>query len=140
MYVKEWQKLETTFKRLYYTLKLEENYQRNLVIENQDLKDIKHYFIEVMEQDFNTANAITALQSLLKIINLNIRKKDNYHFLNQALKLLKEIMRVLGLKVGKSNVKKSDISNYKAWIDARNNKNFQLADQLRDKLIRRGLL
>ncbi|MFA7560614.1 MAG: cysteine--tRNA ligase [Candidatus Izemoplasmatales bacterium] len=140
MYVKEWQKLETTFKRLYYTLKLEENYQRNLVIENQDLKDIKHYFIEVMEQDFNTANAITALQSLLKIINLNIRKKDNYHFLNQALKLLKEIMRVLGLKVVKSNVKKSDISNYKAWIDARNNKNFQLADQLRYKLIRRGLL
>lgn len=140
MYVKEWQKLETTYKKLYYTLKLEEQFQENPSIENPDLEYLRKDFIQVMEQDFNTANAITSLQSLLKIINLNIREKDNYHFLNQALKLLKEIMKVLGLKVKKSNILKKDIADYKMWLNARKDKNFDLADKLRDKLMARGLL
>ncbi len=86
------------------------------------------------------ANDITALQSLLKIMNVSIRKKKSAHYYNELNQAVQYMVNILGLKVELKAMSQEDKNMYHQWEEARKNKNFDLADQLRAKLTERGIL
>ncbi|XFA98239.1 cysteine--tRNA ligase [Candidatus Izemoplasma sp. B36] len=140
MYIKEWNKLENTLKSLFFKLDINDKRYDNIDIINEDIvKEIEN-FKEAMDNDFNTANAITALQSILRLTNVNIRKKDNYDLLNQLYKSIMYMIGIIGLRVELNPISKENRNLYNAWQLARKNKEFNKADELRKTLTDRGVL
>lgn len=110
---------------------------------NNDLKlnlyKYKDNFINAMDDDLNTADAIACLFDLVREINSNILNKDesvSKTILQEALDLFNELSGVLGLVY--SNNKSKDNAEIERLINersiARKNKDWVLADKLRDKL------
>jgi len=139
MYKKEYEKLETTMKQLHRKLDLQ-NQLRIVDITDVDISAHIHTFDEAMEDDFNTANAITAMQSLLKFINISIRKKLSSDIYNQMLKAIQYMTHILGLYVPLQQLSNDDKILYQQWQTARQDKDFEQADKLRDELMNRGVL
>lgn len=139
MYIKEYEKLNTIARQIFVKLELA-NKLTEVKITDQEIKSLVKEFDNSLEDDFNTANAITALQSLLKIANAGIRKKIDYDYLNQLLKALNYMSYILGLDIKMERLSEEDKTMYHDWQNARKAKDFKLADKLRDELIDRGLL
>lgn len=140
MYIKEWQKLETAVKSLYLKLDLALAINENILLSSENIKTEISNFNLAMEDDFNTANAITALQSLIKLINASLRQKSSFEFLNELLIAVKYMIEVLGLRIEFNPMDDEARNLYKDWEAARINKDFALADKLRNELIARGIL
>ena len=91
----------------------------------------------IMDEDFNTSNLITYLLDLVKEINTKMRNKEDYIDVYDKINL---IVYILGLKYEFVDLSSDDLSMYKEWVDARNNKNFGIADKLRDELIKQNII
>lgn len=139
MYIKEWEKLENTYKSLFFKLDIEDAFN-NTPIKEQVVLDEINNFNENMDNDFNTANAITAIQALIKIANQNIRKPNNLEMLNEIFIGLKYMTDILGLEVKTERISKENKDIYLAWQQARKNKDFDKADELRKTLNEKGVL
>lgn len=139
VYVNEWEKLVRTYKALYLKLDLADGLYSNAKIE-PDLLLIYKEFLQAMDNDFNTPNAITALQNLNKKVNQMLRSKTEAEVLLSALKLFNDFFNVLGLKVETSPLSEEDKEVYKNWIKARKEKDFKNADLYRDILQEKGII
>ncbi|MDD3129059.1 MAG: cysteine--tRNA ligase [Candidatus Izemoplasmatales bacterium] len=140
MYIKEWQKLETAVKSLYFQLDLSKEFKENVEIKEKEIVDELNRFNEAMAEDFNTANAITSLQTMIKLINQSLRKKLDYNYLNQSLKTITHMINILGLKVDLVKLDDNDRDLYNMWQNARKEKNFEKADSIRKELSSKGIL
>ncbi len=114
----------------------EEKIKETLLTHKQD-------FINAMDDDFNTADAITALFELARDINTNInaQTKPSRELCDFALSLYNELAGVLGLLY---NEKKNEVDDdIQALIDRRNaarkSKDWATADKIRDELKERGI-
>lgn len=91
-------------------------------------------FKECLEDDLNTANAITLLYDLLKEDTTDSTK----------IKVIEEMDKVLSLDLLKKEEKEIDEAYIKEMIEKRNNakkeKNYALADSIRDELERKGII
>lgn len=101
----------------------------------------KEKFKESMEDDLNTADAISAIFELVKEINTVTSENSTKEFCEKELGLLTELSGVLGLL--KEN-EKSDIPEEVSNLveerqAARKAKDFARADEIRDELKRRGI-
>ena len=95
-------------------------------------------FEEYMNDDFNTPNVITLLLSLVKDLNQKIRNKDN-NILTLTNKIL-TITNILGLSYSMPEFTEKQKETYNNWIKAREDKDFALADTLREELIKENIL
>ncbi len=138
-YSKEWEKIYRLYKQLYFDLAINNSLDVDKTT-HPDLLEIYKSFKTSMDEDFNTANAITSLQKLMKITNQLLRSKSDKGILRSALKLFDDFFFVLGLKVSVVKVNEKDQEHYKKWLDARAIKDFEAADQHRDYLVKRGLM
>lgn len=92
-------------------------------------------FENAMDDDLNTADAITAIFDLVKDINLNLDESNSKEMLEKTLELLKKLTRVLGIMEGEREEISEDIEGLIAERNAaRKNKDFAKADEIRDKL------
>ena len=103
----------------------------------------KDDFIKAMEDDLNTADAITALFELARDINsnLNAQTKPSKELCEDALALYMELAGVLGLLYAeKENNIDDDVQQliYQR-TQARKDKNWAEADRIRDELKARGI-
>ncbi len=102
----------------------------------------KEDFITAMDDDFNTADGITALFELARDINTNVSAKTNpsKELCEFALNLYNELADVLGLLYVEKDSVEDDVQ---ALIEQRNaarkNKDWALADKIRDELKARGI-
>ena len=97
-------------------------------------------FESAMDDDLNTADAITAIFDLVKDINLNLDENNSKEMLEKTLELLKKLTRVLGIMEGEREEISEDIEGLiKERNDARKNKDFAKADEIRDKLKEMGI-
>lgn len=140
MYIKEWQKLETAVKALYLKLDLSLAIKEKVQVATESVKQEISNFNLAMEDDFNTANAITSLQSIIKLINSSLRQKSSMELLNELLFAVKYMIEILGLKIDLNPMDEETRNLYNDWESARKNKDFSLADKLRNELISRGIL
>ncbi len=105
------------------------------------LSKYKDRFIDAMEDDLNTADAISAIFELIKSINTYTKDGASKEFAEAALKLLAELTEVLGLLKDKEE---EDIDpEIKQLIEerqqARKDRNFARSDEIRDLLKERGV-
>lgn len=95
-------------------------------------------FITAMDDDFNTANAISVLFELSKLANYYLMEKNtSVSVIDAFLKEFEDLFSVLGLSLEKEQEELLDEEIEQLLeqrIQARKDRNFQLADEIRDKL------
>lgn len=97
-------------------------------------------FIRAMDDDLNTADAVSHIFDLVSIINTSIDENTSIETVNYAKEMFTELTEVLGLLY-------RDMENVDGWIEdliqerqmARKNKDFQRADEIRDELLAEGI-
>ena len=139
VYAKEWEKIKRIYSSIFLKLDLEDNLVGNSKIDPDLLGTYKELLV-AMDNDFNTANAITALQNLIKISNQMLRNKTENDVLLSALKLFEDFFEILGLKYKKHPLSIEDKETYKLWNKARSEKDFASADIYRNKLQEKGII
>lgn len=125
---------------------LENNENQNITPEEQMNFDsflkFKEKFIESMNDDFNTADALAAIFELVKEINQKINGYSSKELVSKSLDLLMELANVLGI-LSESITKDLD-SDIEKLVEerqrARKEKNFGLADRIRDELKEKGII
>ncbi len=104
----------------------------------------KDKFIEAMEDDLNTGEALGAVFELVKDINTNVNDGvQSKTLVEYAIKVFDELMDVLGLLYNRNTASSLD-DEIEALIqqrnDARKNKNWAEADRIRDELKAQGIV
>ena len=98
-------------------------------------------FIAAMDDDLNTADAISAVFELVRDINTDVARGCSKEFAEKALGLLSELTGVLGLLIQEPKVEIEP--EIQALIDARQAarkaKNWAEADRIRDELAAKGI-
>ena len=108
----------------------------------QKLTEYVTKFEQAMEDDLNTADAISAIFELVKFTNSNVTSDNAKEIVTKALDTIRQLCDVLGIitKVEKE-ILDSDIE---ALIEerqaARKTKNFARADEIRDTLAEQGII
>ena len=101
-------------------------------------------FIQAMDDDLNTADAISAVFELVTAINTAVKDGASREFAQKSLDTLMELANVLGLLQQEFEEEVVIDDELQALIDerqeARKAKNFARADEIRDELKARGLI
>ena len=99
-------------------------------------------FEEAMDDDFNTADAISAVFELVKYVNSNANENSSKAFLNAAKEEITKLCDILGIIVTKeAEILDEEIDNLiKERQQARKDKNFARADEIRDLLADKGII
>lgn len=108
------------------------------------LDKYRQQFIEAMDDDLNTADAISAVFELITAVNTAVREGASKEFAQKCLDLLMELATVLGLLQQDVSKEVTEVEpEIQALIDerqaARAEKNFVRADEIRDQLKARGI-
>lgn len=104
------------------------------------LNACKEKFISSMDDDLNTADALTAIYELVRVINVKIKEGAPAEYLTAAQSLFDELIGVMGLLY---NQKEEEIPSEIAELlekrrEARTAKDFALADKFRDEIMELG--
>lgn len=108
----------------------------------ESLNKYKEKYIEKMDDDFNTADAITAIFDLIKDTNTNITVDSSKELAQKALELIRELGAPLGMfqKSTKGNLEEEIEALIAKRQQARKDRDFALADKIRDELKDRGIV
>ena len=95
-----------------------------------------------MDDDFNTADAITAIFDLIKDVNINVNIDSSKELITGCLNLIRELGKPLGMlqKSTKVNLDDEIQKLVNERQQARKDKNWALADKIRDDLKSRGIV
>ena len=149
---------------LYKTTGFSNRYKNesNNYLENFNADDIKEKFIEAMDDDFNTPIVISYLYDTFKYMNYimkNVNKENRIQTANTLASIinsLKEVYGVIGLfgqepklfieeikdkYLNELNITREIIEKLiQERKDAKTNKDFELADNIRNKLLESGIV
>ncbi|RDU34888.1 cysteine--tRNA ligase [Neobacillus piezotolerans] len=102
----------------------------------QQIDGFREQFIKEMDDDFNTANAVSVLFDLSKLANQYLMEKTTaVEVIDRFTNEFEVLFEVLGLKLGDEELLDEEIE---ALIEKRNqarkDRNFKLSDEIRDQL------
>ena len=98
-------------------------------------------FIESLADDLNTANALAELYNLIKEANQTIRTREiDFVKLNNQFKTLTDMFHVLGLNIEHVKLEAEERALYNEYLAAKQEKNFAKSDEIRQKLIAKGIM
>ena len=112
-------------------------------LEDQKAVDqLQETFNSKMDDDLNTADAITAIFELVRMANITATEESTKAYVDYVLAKLELLMGVLGLR---TELKKDDLdSEVEKLIEerqaARKAKDFAKADEIRDQLLAMGII
>ncbi|MCB7318362.1 cysteine--tRNA ligase [Lacrimispora sp. 210928-DFI.3.58] len=103
---------------------------------------LKAKFEEAMDDDFNTADAVSAVFELVKLANSTAAAGSTKAYVSFLNKTIKELCDVLGIitERGKEALDSEIEEMIAARQQARKAKNFALADEIRGKLLDMGIV
>ena len=109
---------------------------------SEELEKFRTKFEEAMDDDLNTADALSTVFELVKYINTNISEESPKEAVDKAGALLDELCGILGIKTErKKEVLDEDIEKLiEERQAARKAKNFARADAIRDELLNMGII
>lgn len=113
--------------------------------ESESLKNIDGYankFNEAMDDDLNTADAISTVFELVKYANTTADENSSKEYLEKLKSMIVTLTDILGLKVeSKEELLDADIEKLiEERNEARKAKNFARADEIRDQLKDAGII
>ena len=108
----------------------------------EQAEEFTRKFQEAMEDDFNTADAIAAIFELVKFSNTQAKENSTRLFAERLYDVLQTLTQILGFSLeAKEEILDQEIEDLIAQRqEARKEKNFQKADQIRDTLLEKGIL
>ena len=108
----------------------------------EGLDKYRQKYIEKMDDDFNTADAITAIFDLVKDINTNMSEESSKELAKEVLSLVRELGAPLGILQESTKVSLDDEIDalVQERQQARKDRNFARADEIRDELKARGIV
>ena len=106
------------------------------------VQELVKKFEDSMEDDFNTADAVSAIFELVKLANVNVNKESTAKLVTTVKDTIKKLCDVLGIITEKEEeLLDSDIEKLiEERQAARKAKNFARADEIRDQLAAQGIL
>lgn len=106
------------------------------------LNKYREKYIQKMDDDFNIADAITVLFELSKDLNTNLNINSSKEVLSKALEVLRELGAPLGIlqKSTKGSLEDEVETLIEARQKARKERDFAMADKIRDDLKARGII
>ncbi len=135
---KDTEKIYRSYLTLFRQLELS---KKTEPLEDEEIKALRTGFVEAMSDDFNTANAITSVFQMTKLANNLLREKEqNLPRMTAALNLFDDMLWVLGMNFEIKPLSETDVGLVKKWHEARKNKDFQLADELRQQINAKGII
>ena len=116
--------------------------QKELGLITGRVRELVKKYEASMEDDFNTADAIAALFELVKLCNTEADEQSTRTFLMQLKTTIEDLCQVLGIETKReAQLLDSEIEELIAKRQqARKEKNFALADEIRDQLTQMGIL
>ena len=107
-----------------------------------DLENLRLKFNSSMEDDFNTADAISAIFEMVKLANVNIDEKSSKEFavkIKDTIVLLSDVLGIITEK--EQEILDEDIEKMiEDRQNARKNKDFAKADEIRNSLLEMGII
>ncbi|MCA1061641.1 cysteine--tRNA ligase [Rossellomorea aquimaris] len=137
------QNAETSLDRIktaYENLKHRKESSADLTENNQEwldkIDELKAQFISDMDDDFNTANGISVLFELSRQANYYLMEKNtSIEVIDGFLHQFEDFFSVLGLTLQEAGLLDEEVEELiEKRIQARKDRNFQLADEIRDTL------
>ena len=109
----------------------------------EELNSFRQRFIEAMDDDLNTADALSIIFELARFMNSNVNENATIEFANKVLGEFNELTGVLNI-VNKKHEEDMLDEEIEALIqkrtDAKKNKDFKLADEIRNELLEKGIV
>ena len=107
-----------------------------------EAKEFMKKYEVAMEDDFNTADAISAMFELVKYLNTSATAENSKEYLEALNKELLTMADILGIKLTvEEEMLDSEIEQLiEKRQNARKNKDFALADEIRNTLLEKGIL
>ena len=109
----------------------------------EELAGFRQKFIDAMDDDVNTADAVSVIFELAKFMNSNVTEKSSKEFAQKVIDEFNELTSVLNIvnKDQKEDILDEEIEQLIAQrTEAKKNKNFQLADEIRQQLLDKGIV
>ncbi len=111
----------------------------------KNINNYKNTFEEEMENDFNTSNAITCIFEIVRLINITVNANSSKEFLQMLLNELISLCNVLGIlyetEQNNNTIDEKEIEELIAKRqEAKKNKDYKLADEIRDSLKSKGII
>ena len=98
-------------------------------------------FLNHMNDDLNTPNAYMVIFDTIKLLNQNLRTKDiNFDNVAKYYNSIKKMLYILGIDIKKLEMSEEDINTYNLWNKAKQEKNFEKADEYRTILAAKGII
>ncbi|MED1746042.1 cysteine--tRNA ligase [Brevibacillus borstelensis] len=139
------ERIKTAYANLRHRLETARPQEPNGLAEEQTrtISQLRENFIAEMDDDLNTANAITVVYEVVKEANLYLRNQNvGREQVEQYLSLLTELTSVLGVQLEQAEELLD--SEVEALIEerteARRLRNFARADEIRDLLSEKGIV
>ncbi len=97
------------------------------------------YFEDAMENDINTADALTAIFNIIKIINTKVddSSKETLEYVRDNLNKTSKVLGILERK--EEGLSPEEEALFNERLEARKNKDYAKSDELRDKLLEMGI-
>lgn len=97
--------------------------------------------VGALEDDLNTSLALTKILDQVKKLNLAFRQKEkNDKAIAIEYQTLLKMTAVIGFVFEPRKLNAAELEIYQAWLEAKQNKNFETADKLRTQLIEKGII
>ena len=106
----------------------------------EKLPEFKKAFIDAMDDDLNTADAITAIFELVSFVNTTAKDESSKEYIEQCLAIFSELTGVLNIIQKKDEVDEEKINELiEQRTAAKKNKDFAESDRIRDELKAMGI-
>lgn len=136
-------RLRTTHQNLQHRLTATTNLVEVDATELKIIEDARQYFVESMDDDFNTANAITALFTISTAANKYLNAATTHADVLTAYKVaLEELTAILGVQLAKTEeLLDAEVDALIAERQqARKDRNFERSDEIRDILKEQNII
>ncbi len=111
--------------------------------ENLEAYDKASYgeFLDAMNDDLNTPNAYAVMYKTAGALNQALRVREpDLEKIAEYRNALEKMLDILGIPAEKLSLSAEEKDLYRAWLDARKEKDFEKADKLRSQLEEKGIL
>jgi|LSQX01.3.fsa_nt_gb cysteinyl-tRNA synthetase len=128
-------RIETALKQTHLQLDLNDAFNDGL---NESMLE---KFLEPMQDDLNTPNGVAVIFEEIKQLNQLLRQRDkDYDKISETYRTVLRMLEIMGIEFNFERLTSKQRDLYNQWNKAKSDKNFELADQLRAKLIELGIL
>lgn len=107
----------------------------------EKIQSFKNAFIEAMDDDINTADAVSEIFNLVREINSNLDDTSNLVIVEKSFEIFSELTKVLGIAgKEKTPVDEEILKLIEEREEARKSKDYKRADEIRDYLKERNIV